>query len=96
MVELDLVTLDREKIVRVLSAAGVDPRIIAIIEELHDTTRGTQKLLEELMDEHKKVIQALQLLNVGYKGQLERMQKLEKKYGVSNVTDILKAERHDG
>jgi hypothetical protein len=93
MVELDLVTLDREKIVRTLHACGVDPRVIGIIEELHDTTRVTQKLCEEMMEIQKKQNDALALLTTGYKGTTERLQAMEKKYGTSSVTDILKAER---
>lgn len=96
MVELDLVTLDREKIIRTLTAVGVDPRVIAIIEELHDTTRVMQKMCEEMLDVQKKQNDALALLSRAYKTQTERLQNIERKYGTSNVTDILKTERERG
>lgn len=96
MVELDIVTLDREKLVRKLTAAGVDPRVIEIFDEMHDTQRTMQKLLEDLMQQQGQMLQALSLMNVGFKKYAERLQGLEKKYGTSAVTDILKEEHHGG
>jgi hypothetical protein len=96
LVELDLVTLDREKLIRTLTACGVDPRVISIFEEIHDTTRATQKLVEQLMEQHAQIIQALQIVNKGFSVYGPRLQELERKFGNQNVKDVISTEKLDG
>lgn len=89
MVELGLVTLDQEKLKRLMDAMSIKPAMQDIILNLHDTQRTMEKMLADLLDQQQKVIAALSLVNKGFGQYATRLQQIEKKYGVGAVNDIV-------
>lgn len=81
---VSLVTLDHERIVKVLSKAGVDPRVIDVFAEMHDTTRAQEKLINELIAQQGKFIEALSVVNKGFGIYSKKLAAIEKKYGDPN------------
>lgn len=96
MAQLNLVTQDQESLLRKMTAIGVDPRMIDIILEMHDTSRNTEKLVGELMDKMESIIQALALLDTVFKSHTASIRDLKKKYGDDNIHDIVDTEKFDG
>lgn len=93
---IDLITLDHEKVTRVLMKHNVHPEVIDIIAELHDTTRAMQKVFNEMMAEHGKMIEALSLVNKGFGAYATRLQNIEKKYGDANLDLVTHESKLDG
>lgn len=78
---IDLVSLDHERLIRTLTKAGVDPRVVDIFAEMHDTTVAMQKAVNEILSQQGKVIEALTVINKGFGVYSKKLAAIEKKYG---------------
>jgi hypothetical protein len=91
-VELDLVTLDAEKIKRVLTNHGVAPPVVDLLLEIHDTQRTTEKLLSKLIGDMSGVVEALVLINKNFMVHKTSIENIKRQFGNQNVKDVLTEE----
>lgn len=92
---VDLINLDVETIYQKLIKAELPKPLVEVIIEIHETQRATQQLLNELIDQQRKMFDALKVVNLGFGKYAERLKHIEKKFGDPNK-DIVNSEKFDG
>jgi len=92
---VDLISLDQEKIARVLSKHGVHPQVAELFIELHETQRAMNQLVNELMTHQSGIIAALPMINQLLKGHGEQLKAIDRKFS-DNTLDLIKGEKFDG
>ena len=92
---VDLITLDNEKIYRVLTAHDLPKPVVEIIIEIHETQRATQQLVNELMAHQAKIVEALRVVNAGFANYGPRLQAIEKKFSGDDLGTVT-SEHLDG
>lgn len=87
---IDVIDLTQEEIYRKIIALGGDPRLATILVDMHEETRALQTVVNELIGQQKTMIQALTLVNAGFKKHGDQLQRIEKRFGDQNK-DLIQA-----
>lgn len=92
--KIDTVDLDAERITRILMDVGVNPKVIDIFVQQNDQMRALQSAVNDLLKQNIMLVEALTLVNKGFKGHADQLRKIASNYSDPNRDLINDEEIH--